>query len=377
MRIAVVCSEAPMPRETFLRRDIATLRSRYDVRVFGLVRRAPDWRLLTLLRHFPFRAALSLALRLRTVREIADFVADDGFILAHFAWTTADVAAAAARLSGRPWFCFVHAWDVFTRPAQELHRRTASATRLVACSQAAADACVAAGVDRNRIAVIHHGVFPVESQKSKVESLPPSTLQPSTSRPTATRPLAVIAVGRLVEKKGFDTLVRAWPAVIHAIPDATLRIVGDGPCAARLRRLADKVGGEKGGIVFSGALSEAETLCSIASADMLVLPSRRLPDGDRDGIPNVILEAMALGVPVVTTDAGAAGEVVADGVSGRLLPSPLEPSALAEAIFQLATDRPLRETLADNGRAVVRERFAASAYLEAVTALLEGDEEGG
>ena len=380
MRIAVVCSEAPTPRETFLRRDISTLCSRHDVRVFGLNRRAPVLSLLPLLRRHTVREAVSLAFRLRTAREITGYVADGGVIFAHFAWTTADVAAAASQLSGRPWFCFVHAWDVFTRPAAELRRRTATAARIVACSQAAADACTAAGIDRDRIAVIHHAVsvqsseFKVQSSEFKVQSseFNPKTRnqEPGTrNQEFPARPLAAIAVGRLVEKKGFDTLVRAWPAVIRAVPGATLRIVGDGPCAASLRRLTREVCDRDGTIDFSGALSEKETLRAVASADMLVLPSRRLPDGDRDGIANVILEAMALGVPVVTTDAGAAGEVIENGVSGQLLPHPTAPDTLSAAIVRLAKDEKLRVTLADNARAVVSKKFSSDAYLVAVEKL--------
>ena len=378
MKLAVVCSTAPEPRETFLRRDVAALRTRYDVRVFGLDRRMPSVRLLPLLHNHSLREAVSLSFRLRTAAEIAEFVADGGAIIAHFAWTTADVAAAASQLSGRPWFCFVHAWDVFTRPPAELRRRAATASRVVACSQAAADACVAAGIDRARVAVIHHAVFQVHGSKfSVLGSTNPGTEKPETrnpkpelftSRPTATTRSRVVAVGRLVEKKGFDILVRAWPAVIRAIPGATLRIVGDGPCAASLRRLARKCGAGDN-ISFTGALPENETLRAIADSDMLVLPSRRLPDGDRDGIANVILEAMALGVPVVTTDAGAAGEVVKDGVSGVILPSPVSPDALADAIMGLANES---SEVADNGKTVVRDlgTFSSEAYLEAVELLL-------
>ena len=383
MKVAVVCAKAPEPRETFLRRDIAALRTQYDVRVFGLARRMPAVRLLPLLHDHSPREALSLALRLRTAREIAGFVADDGAIFAHFAWTTADVAAAASQLSGRPWFCFVHAWDVFTHPPAELRRRMATASRIVACSQAAADACVAAGIDAARVTVIHHAVTSVQSSKFNPSTFQPfnlSTLQPSTSRPTAARTLAVIAAGRLVEKKGFDTLIRAWPAVIEAIPDATLRIVGDGPCAAKLRRLARKVCGKDGSIAFSGTLQEEETLHAIADSDMLVLPSRRLPNGDRDGIANVILEAMAFGVPVVTTDAGAAGEVVENGGSDVLLPSPVTPDALAAAIVRVARggrrfmekNQPdMSGTQAPTVRPLL-DRFSAEAYLRSIDSLLVG-----
>ncbi len=353
LKIGVVCANAPEPRETFLRRDVAALRKRYDVRVFGLARRAPVVRLLPLLHGHSPREAISLAFRLRTAAEIAEYVADGGVIFAHFAWTTADVAATASQLSGRPWVCFVHAWDVFTRPAAELRRRTATATRIVACSQAAADACAAAGIERDRITIIHHAV----------------SVQLQTRRPTAMTQASVVAVGRLVEKKGFDTLVRAWPAVLRALPKATLRIVGDGPCAAPLRRLARNAC-DDGSITFPGALPEEETLNAIASSDILVLPSRRLSNGDRDGIANVILEAMAIGVPVVTTDAGAAGEVVEDGVSGVLLPHPATTETLSAAIIRIASDGKRRATLADNARAVVRDEFSSESYLAAVDALL-------
>ena len=372
MKIAVVCAEAPEPRETFLRRDVAALRTRYDVRVFGLARRMPSVRLLPLLHDHSPREAVSLTFRLRTAAEIAEFVADGGVIFAHFAWTTADLAAAAAQLSERPWFCFVHAWDVFTRPAAELRRRTTTASRIVACSLAAADACLAAGIDRDKISVIHHAIQ-VQSSEFKVQSSTPSTLQPfnlSTLQPSSMRPLAVIAVGRLVEKKGFDTLVRAWPAVARAVPGARLRIVGDGPCASSLRRLAREVCDHDDSIVFSGAVPEEETLKAMASSDMLVLPSRRLPNGDRDGIANVILEAMALGVPVITTDAGAAGEVVQDGVTGILLAHAVTPDTLSAAIVRLASDESLRATIADNARAVVRDGFSPETYLAAVEALI-------
>ena len=375
LKIGVVCTAAPEPRETFLRRDVAALRTRYDARVFGLARRMPVLRLLPLLRHHTLREAVSLAFRLRTAAEIAEYVADNGVIFAHFAWTTADVAAVASRLSGRPWFCFVHAWDVFTRPAAELRHRTATATRIVACSKAAADACLAANIDRDRISIIHHAALPVLGSQFSVLSskTEPGTRnqEPGTRRPTAMRPLAAIAVGRLVEKKGFDTLVRAWPAVVRTIPGATLRIVGNGPCAMSLQRLAHEVCGNDVSISFTGALPEMETLHAIAAADMLVLPSRRLPDGDRDGIANVLLEAMAIGVPVITTEAGAAGEVVENGVTGLLLPHPATPETLSAAIARLACDAKLRTTLADNARAIVRDEFSSEAYLSAIDALID------
>ena len=150
-----------------------------------------------------------------------------------------------------------------------------------------------------------------------------------------------------------------------------MRIVGEGPCAASLRRLARKVCGKDDAIDFQGALPEDDALRAIASSDMLVLPSQRLPNGDRDGIANVILEAMALGVPVVTTDAGTAGEVIEDGISGLLLAHPAAPDSLSAAMVRLAEDENLRTAIADNARAIVREKFSSDAYISAIEELLD------
>ncbi len=398
MKLAIICSDAPEPRETFLQRDIAALRTRFDVRVFGLAQRFPTLSHLGLLAGHSMHEAASLALRLRTVREIADFVADGGAIFAHFAWTTADIAAAASRLSGRPWFCFVHAWDVFTRPPAELRRRTATASRVIACSRLAADACTAAGIPHP--ALIHHSLPDAISNFR----LPPSPRQLSTpnsqlstpnsqlstpnsqlstsnfelstlnsqlsTEPTSHSDFNIVSVGRLVEKKGFDILLRAWPTVRDAIPKARLRLVGDGPCATDLHRLAKTSSGKNRPVEFTGALPEEETLRAIAAANLFVLPSRRLADGDRDGIANAVLEAMALGVPVITTDAGAAGEAVTNGLSGLLLPSPATPESLASAIIRLAQDDHLRTALSKNAKTTVREQFSTESYLAAIDTLL-------
>lgn len=337
-KLAVICGHAPVPRESFIRRDLESLGDSFDIRVFGLGKNIPSISAVPLLRHYPPLTALRLALRLRTVRDIADFVGNGGLILAHFAWLTADIASAAAQLAGCPWISFVHAWDVFTRPPHEIARRLSTASKVIACSDLAAQAVRAAGLPEKHVEVIHHGIDFAKMPKRCPNGQP-----------------SVLAVGRLVPKKGFDILLRAWPSVVDAFPQATLEIIGDGPCARQLANLAQQC--PHGSVRLTGERSEEETLNAIAEASLLVLPSKRLPNGDRDGIANVILEAMAIGIPVITTDAGAAGEVIRDGETGILLPSPLTPSSLADAICGLLSDTDRQYRLAANARRTVLPAF--------------------
>lgn len=333
-KVAVICGKAPIPDETFIRREIEALRVDCDVKVFGLGWRAPALCRRNAFRGVPLRDAIALIPRSRTIREIASFVAGGGRIIAHFAWRTADIAAAASRLSGMPWECHVHAWDVFTRPLQETRRRLESASAIVACSRMAAEAVASCGIPAERISVSMHPL-PMDRILALKER----------RRASATdRPFRVIAVGRLVPKKGFDILLRAWPLLPAEILDgARLVIVGDGPEMGRLRALADVPGVPQGSVLFRGGLTEDEALGEMADADIFVLPSRRMPDGDRDGISNAMREAMALGLGVITTDAGAAAEVLRAtsdnapipseaSAGGLVLHAPVMPAVLAEAI---------------------------------------------
>jgi colanic acid/amylovoran biosynthesis glycosyltransferase len=353
-QLVVVAGTAPVPGETFIARDLEALRRNgWNIVCFGLDRRADAAgpavgvslklagallrRLCTLWRR-P-QQALALLRAWRLVGRVANAARQADVILAHFAWLTADVAAVAAAVSGRPWICAVHAWDVFAHPHASLRAHLRGAAQVVACSEAARQAVVAAGYPEASIARVHHGL-PLADYPCRAE-------QPETGR-------VIVAVGRLARKKGFDQLLRAL-ALLPEDRRGGLQVVGDGWERARLEALAGELG--LSDIVrFLGRLDPAETRRLMQSAALLVLPSRRLPNGDRDGIANVLLEAMALGVPVVTTTAGAAGEIIADHRNGILVPADDERS-LSEAIGSLLADRPLRERLALAARATVEAQF--------------------
>jgi glycosyltransferase involved in cell wall biosynthesis len=189
------------------------------------------------------------------------------------------------------------------------------------------------------------------------------------SRPAA-RTSRLLAVGRLVEKKGHETLLLAAGLLRDRGLDFTLRLVGEGPEWPRLQRLVHELRLAQQ-VVFLGPLSESEIRIEYENADVFALPCRRLATGDQDGLPNVILEAMAHGLPVVSTRLDGIVEAVVDGESG-LLAEQDDPAAVAEHLARLIEDAELRERIGEAGRSRVADRFERRANLpRVVEALIE------
>ena len=150
-----------------------------------------------------------------------------------------------------------------------------------------------------------------------------------TRRPVAGR---VLLIGRLVEKKGIDILLRA----VATVPAATIRVDRGRPLPDRTDDLATELG-VADRVEFVGRRSRAEVLAELAEAAVVALPSRVARDGDTDGVPVVLGEAVAAGVPVVASDAGGLGDHVQDGVNGRLVPAG-SVDRLAAALRDLIAD---------------------------------------
>ena len=173
-------------------------------------------------------------------------------------------------------------------------------------------------------------------------------------RPAPDSPV-LVHVARLIAVKGTATLLRAMAKVVAVVPDAHLRIVGEGPLHDDLVDLADELGISQS-VTFTGALPHVDVLAEITAAQVLVAPSETMPSGSREGLGQVALEAGALGRPVVATDHGGLREAVADGISGILV-AERNPMELADALVNLLTDRQLRETLGRNAVDFVRENY--------------------
>ncbi len=273
------------------------------------------------------------------VKKVAD--TDSHLIHAHFAGITADLAAIAARTLGLPWTCSVHAHDVFTCQPAALRRRLRTARAITACSQQASDAVTAAGIPSEKVSLIHHGI--------SLTDYPFDTIHPDE---------LIFAAGRLELKKGFDTLLRAC-ALLHARGVRfTCVIAGTGPLQAALKHLAAELG-LAASVVFVGWLSQEETRSRVMDASVLALPSRRTPQGDRDGIANILVEALALGTPVITTTASSASEVITDTANGMLVP-PDDPERLAGALAALLASKETRIRLAKAGRQTAVQMFDGS-----------------
>ena len=167
--------------------------------------------------------------------------------------------------------------------------------------------------------------------------------------------LRLASVCRLVPKKGVDVVLRALAMFRERGRRFSYRIVGDGPLRPHLIELATELELE-GNVEFLGARPHHEAMRVLADADAMVMGCRVAEDGDRDGVPNAILEAMALGVPVVASETGGVSEVVHDGETGLLVP-PDSPTALGDAIDRLAEDFSLRRRLSIRARALMESRF--------------------
>ncbi|HVF45227.1 MAG TPA: glycosyltransferase, partial [Pyrinomonadaceae bacterium] len=168
--------------------------------------------------------------------------------------------------------------------------------------------------------------------------------------------LRALGVGRLVEKKGFDVLVEACAVLRGRGVAVEALIVGEsGEHEAVIRRRIAEL--DLGAHVrLAGPMEQARLYEEYRRAGAFCLPCRVLDNGDRDGIPNVLVEAMACGVPVVTTPVSGIPEIVRDGVNGQLVP-PDDPHALADALQRLAREPRFARRLASAGRETVRERF--------------------
>ena len=273
--------------------------------------------------------------------------ADTRWLHAHFLHTPASVACYAALLRDLPWSVSAHAKDIWTSPDWEITRKLASATWTVTCTRAGMVRLHGLAPEPERIGLVYHG-------------LDPSRFQPPLSRPPRDGsgngdPVRLLTVSRAVAKKGIDTTLQAL-ALLH--PGLAWRFthVGGGPLLGELRTLAAGLGIAQQ-IEWRGPADQNQVVAACRDADLFILSSKTTSDGDRDGLPNVLMEAQAMGLAVIATHAGAINELILDGVTGILVP-PDDPVALAGAITALLGDPKRRNALGQAGRERVLTHFA-------------------
>lgn len=272
----------------------------------------------------------------------------------HFAHKPATIGRFASLLAGVPYALSAHAKDIWLTPEAELARKVRDARVVLTCTEQGRAQLARLADGQTPVRLVYHGV--------EVNGRARSLRGEDTAR--------ILAVGRLVEKKGHETLLLAASLLRDRGLEFSLRLAGEGPEWSRLQRLVHELRlGDR--VVFLGPLSESELRAEYEQADVFALPCRKLANGDQDGLPNVILEAMAHGLPVVSTRLDGIREAIVDGDSG-LLADQDDPAGLAGQLARLIEDVELRERVGGAGRARVAACFERGANLpRVVEALVE------
>ncbi|MBV8101957.1 MAG: glycosyltransferase family 4 protein [Verrucomicrobia bacterium] len=181
--------------------------------------------------------------------------------------------------------------------------------------------------------------------------------------------LEMLAIGRLIPKKGFDGLVRACNMLVSKGLQLRCRIVGAGPEHVPLRQLIDQFALSKF-VELTGPKAQPEIVELLAQSNLFVFPAVEDGSGDRDNLPTVIIEAMASGLPVIATGLGGIGEIVTHQANGLIVPEG-DADALADAIAFLAEHADLRKRYGQNGLAVVKEKFRAETTVKGLIELFQ------
>jgi glycosyltransferase involved in cell wall biosynthesis len=297
--------------------------------------------------------AIALADRLLDAPEVRH-------LHAHFAHGTTTIAWHAARIAGLPFSFTGHARDIYAEhlnPKGWLRRKLLAARFVVTCTEANVRHLRAIAPEA-RVHLVYHGLG-ADFARLLAEPAPAAHANGD--------PLRVLAVGRVVAKKGFDVLVDACAQLRDRGIPFEAAIVGqeDRHSDAVRERIARHGLGDR--VLLPGPMDQEQLLGEYRRASALCMPCRLLED-DRDGIPNVLVEAMAAGTPVIATAVSGIPELVAHDVNGVLV-EPEDPDALADALLRLHGDPALRARLARSGRETVARRFDGSVEAERLAEL--------
>jgi glycosyltransferase involved in cell wall biosynthesis len=280
---------------------------------------------------------------------------DDGVdhLHAHFISAPADLASCVSSLGGLPFSISAHAKDIYLSGEADLRRKLEAARFTVTCT------------DFNCRTL--RGIAPQASVHRMYHGIDATTFHPARRLAPSLVPL-ILSVGRLRAKKGLDTLIDACAKLRDSGHPFRCEIVGYGEEHDRLAAqiasldLADQVH-------LAGRLTREQVIERYARAAVYVQPSRVTADGDRDGIPNVLLEAMAMGLPVVASNVSGIPELVQHGVNGLLTP-PDAAEAIADAVASLLNDPGHARELGSAARQTVTQHFDNDHNLRLVCQLL-------
>ncbi|MEP3440866.1 MAG: glycosyltransferase family 4 protein [Sulfitobacter sp.] len=282
-------------------------------------------------------------------------------LYAHFLHTPSSVARYAAILRGLPWSFSAHAKDIWTSPEWELREKLSAQSHGAAfgatCTRFGAEHLQALADTPTRVDLVYHGL-----DLARFPDAPERPLR------DANAPLRMMSVGRLVEKKGFDTLIDA----LALLPDDLAwewTHIGGGALDSVMRDRA-QAAGVADRITWRGACDQPDVIAAMRAADLFVLPSRIAADGDRDGLPNVLMEAASQLLPILSTPVSAIPEFITTGIHGLLAEDTAQ--AFAQGMQQIARDPALGPQLAKAAHARLHAEFTMAPGITHLAKRLRG-----
>lgn len=380
--IAYIFTSFPVHTETFLQREVRAMREQgVSLRLYSLFGGQSDWEGLPVRRlhlhrvpevlafhmprwglyspsalrepfaygwHEPLPSALNIGENIwgfGAALLLAEEFRRNPPSLIHAVWSSMPAACAwyLSELCNRPFTIGAHAYDVFEHGGDWLLRQKLARASLIHTStESARRQLLALGAPSDRLALIRRGLSALPDFKP---------LRKDRSQ------LRLLSVGRLVEKKGYPELLHILYALHRSSIPFEARIVGSGPLRSELEKMSGRLG-LASAVSFMGALSESATAEQFKWADFFLFTGKVSANGDRDGLPNVIPEAMAHGVPVLASAVGGVPEAVSHENNGLLL-DPRDPRLWATTLKALAANASLCERLRTGARKWVETNFNA------------------
>jgi len=287
----------------------------------------------------------------------AELPGDVTHLHAHFIHTPGTVTRYASLLTGLPWTCSAHAKDIWTSTDADLKGKLAETRWVVTCTETGWRHLRELSPRPDSVHLSYHGL-----DLSRFAA--PQGERPARDGNDPAHPVELVTVCRAVEKKGLDILI----AALALLPDDLhwhWTHIGGGDLEETLKRQGAALGDR---LSWLGSMTQAEVLARYRDSDLFVLPCRIARDGDRDGLPNVIVEAQSQRLAVVSTTVSGVPELIRDGVNGLLVP-PEDPDALAAALARLIRDPQARQEMGAAGEARVRGEFDMAASIAQLEAL--------
>ena len=286
-----------------------------------------------------------------------------GWLHAHFIHTPASATAYASMMTDIPWTCSAHAKDIWTSPDWELAGKLAGNRWTVTCTRTGFDHLKQLGGASAHVHLSYHGLDLARFGHFDGD-------RPARDGSDPADPVRIISVGRAVPKKGYDILLKALsllPADLHW----RFEHIGDGDIIEALKAQASKLG-ISDRLDWRGAMDQKDVLASYRASDLFALACRITPDGDRDGLPNVIVEACSQGLVCLSTDISGVPELLTDGENGLLVASE-NAEALAQALERAIRDPALRRRLGQAAEQRVRADFDFHTSISQLKSLFEAE----